>query len=183
MAAASASSAWAVGVIASTYKPLILRWNGTAWSQVPSPSPVGYLLAAAATSARSAWAVGSTGTCKSLILRWDGSAWKRVASPSPGADDVLRSVAATSVGSAWAVGGTGSGKTLILRWNGTVWKRVPSPSPGAGYVSRRIRDLGAQCLGGRADRRQDPDRAVERHRLEIELTGLCLPRYAVVGGH
>ena len=43
MAATSASNAWAVGgygsILAS--KTLIVHWNGTAWKQVPSPTPAG----------------------------------------------------------------------------------------------------------------------------------------------
>jgi hypothetical protein len=75
VAATSASNAWAVG--SSGAKPLIVRWNGTAWKQVPSPAPANSTLSGvAATSATSAWAVGSTGTGKSLIERWNGTAWK-----------------------------------------------------------------------------------------------------------
>jgi hypothetical protein len=39
--ATSATSAWAVGAAgpASSSKTLTLRWDGTAWKQVPSPSP------------------------------------------------------------------------------------------------------------------------------------------------
>ena len=135
VAAVSARRAWAVGcstcATASGFnKPLIERWNGTAWKAVPSPSRTGGILSGvAATSARSAWAVGGTergvgsGTrIRTLILRWNGTTWKRVPSPSPGLRAGLSGVAATSARNAWAVGSTGSGKTLILRWNGTAWK-------------------------------------------------------------
>jgi hypothetical protein len=117
-----------------------LRWNGTAWKQVPSPAlaGVGALNGIAATTASDAWAVGCAGHCfgpmattKTMIVRWNGSAWKYVASPSPAGNSVLTAVAATSASNAWAVGYTrNSNKTLILRWNGTVWKQVPSPTPG-----------------------------------------------------
>ena len=110
-------------------KTLILRWNGTSWKRVSSPSPGAFsnLFGVTAVSARSAWAVGSTFTStggKTLILRWNGKTWKRVSSPSGS----LSAVAATSARNAWAVGATGS-KTLILRWNGKTWKRVHSPTP------------------------------------------------------
>jgi hypothetical protein len=58
---------------------LIARWNGTAWSRVPSPNPVGgsSLSGVAATSTTNAWAVGCTSNCaKTLILRWNGTAWR-----------------------------------------------------------------------------------------------------------
>ena len=64
VAAVSARSAWAVGVIGGNpYRTLILHWNGTAWRRVPSPSPGSasndVLYGVAATSARNAWAVGT----------------------------------------------------------------------------------------------------------------------------
>ena len=145
VAAASDGSAWAVGWTGSgsstsptSTRTLILRWNGTAWTQVPSPNPglSDELVGVTAISADSAWAVGwtqSSGGPRPLILRWNGVTWTQVPSPSPGTDSVLYSVAATPAGTAWAVGWTDSGtstRTLILRWNGTAWTRVPSPDPG-----------------------------------------------------
>jgi len=137
VAATSTSDAWAVGYSGSlSSKPLIVRWNGTAWKQVPSPAPANSVLnGVAATSATNAWAVGSTGTGKALIERWNGTAWAQVPSPRPGAFSGLSGVAAVSAGSAWAVGSTGTGgnvKTFILRWNGAAWKQVPSPTPAGG---------------------------------------------------
>ena len=65
---------------------LILRWNGTAWVRVPSPSPgdADTLLAVAVGDGGIAWAAGITcsshcGTSaaiyQTLILRWNGTAW------------------------------------------------------------------------------------------------------------
>jgi hypothetical protein len=88
----------------------------------------GRLAAVAATSANSAWAVGSTGSFVSprpLIAAWNGTGWKQA--PSSGLPSgELSAVAATSASNAWAVGATNSGQSLILRWNGTSWKRAPS---------------------------------------------------------
>jgi hypothetical protein len=50
--------------------------TGSAWKQVPSPSPPQSGLAdAAATSASNAWAVGSYGIThpRTMILRWNGT--------------------------------------------------------------------------------------------------------------
>ena len=66
VAATSARNAWAVGCTGCTStstlnsKPLIVRWNGSAWKRVPSPAAPrsSYLVGVAATSARNAWAVG-----------------------------------------------------------------------------------------------------------------------------
>jgi hypothetical protein len=130
---------WAVGESGSATgtntKTLILRWNGTSWKQVPSPTPAGgaTLYGVAVTSARSAWAVGwAYRGQKTLILHWNGTTWSRAPSPTPAGGAILTGVAATSASSAWAVGYASfnpNAKTLILRWNGTTWRRVPSPDP------------------------------------------------------
>jgi hypothetical protein len=76
VAATSARNAWAVGSVAFN-KTLIIRWNGTAWKHVPSPTygQLSELLGVAATSAGNAWAVGWD--LKGLILQhWNGTAWK-----------------------------------------------------------------------------------------------------------
>jgi len=56
-----------------------LRWNGTAWKQVPSPIPAGsnFLQAVAITHAGGAVAVGSAhgGTGAIFLERWNGTAW------------------------------------------------------------------------------------------------------------
>jgi hypothetical protein len=152
VAATSADNAWAVGnwsipedAGGGPGHTVIVHWDGTAWTHVPSPNPGSdsYLAGVAATSPANAWAVGrsanpkAANSAKTLILHWDGTAWTRVPSPSPGPSSALYGVAATSPTDAWAVGGSlgtnpdgsTSGKTLILHWDGTTWTRVPSPSP------------------------------------------------------
>jgi hypothetical protein len=93
IAAVSTSDAWAVGAYrdsGSLYQTLIVRWDGTAWQQVPSPNPAvsdhNILNAVATTSASDAWAVGFAATAsgtvaQTLILHWDGTAWTQVPSP------------------------------------------------------------------------------------------------------
>jgi hypothetical protein len=102
VAATSADSAWAVGCTTTTTagkcaKTLIVRWNGTTWTRVPSPDPGqnSVLTSVAATSASSAWAFGQTGGGM-LILRWNGTSWTRVPSPNLGPDFALQGVTATS---------------------------------------------------------------------------------------
>jgi hypothetical protein len=152
--AVSARDAWAVGGTEPGVGPdgeeatLILHWNGRAWRRVasPSPAPDCDLMAVAAISARSAWAVGyadpSGGDlpsgarvviARTLILHWNGTAWRRVRSPNPDQGGHLMGVAALSARRAWAVGSdeyqTTDFANLILKWNGTSWKRTPSPNP------------------------------------------------------
>jgi hypothetical protein len=83
----SSGNAWAVGGWCTTTDcavsdTLITHWNGTAWSQVKSPSPgTGSALAdVAATSSSNAWAVGANCTdfgsqCDPIMLHWNGKAW------------------------------------------------------------------------------------------------------------
>jgi hypothetical protein len=139
VAATSAGSAWAVGTTSSSgftsRQTVILRWNGARWTRVRSPSPgaVASLAGVAATSARDAWAVGSTGAGTTLILRWNGAAWNKVMSPSPGIDGGRAGIAAGSVRSAWAVGSRMSRAvfaSVTLRWTGSAWKAVRSPVRG-----------------------------------------------------
>jgi hypothetical protein len=97
VAAASASSAWAVGYAGSSSilaTTLIEHWNGRAWTHVPSSAPQpgcggcqfpgDRLAGVAATSAASAWAVGSSGH-GGLIEHWDGTRWRWVAQRGRGA--------------------------------------------------------------------------------------------------
>ena len=139
VAARSSALAWAVGwwATASGPRSLIERWNGSAWTIVPSPDPshgVGSdpeLEAVAATSSSNAWAAGYYGISlpQTLIYHWNGRAWKQVRSPNPGgrkAQDMILGVAASSASSAWAVG-VASLKPLIEHWNGRAWQQVASP--------------------------------------------------------
>jgi len=65
---------WAAGTTGSS--ALILRWNGTAWTRVASPSPgtSNSLYGLGFSSARDGWAVGSSGS-DTLILHWNGTRW------------------------------------------------------------------------------------------------------------
>jgi hypothetical protein len=156
VSALSRSSAWAVGSYRTAGGPrLILHWNGTRWTTVPSPNPDhdGTLRAVSARSPSDAWAVGSycTSNCggaavtQALTLRWNGRAWARVATPQPrgAVSTFLSGVTVLSQASAWAVGsycrsascfaGGPPLHPLMLHWNGTVWAVVSSPEPGGRY--------------------------------------------------
>jgi hypothetical protein len=151
IAVTSPSNAWAVGyytVNGLVTRTLIERWNGRAWKQVASPSPVSGafngLGAVAAISSSNAWATGSyfNGvTDKILLEHWNGKSWKRAAVQDPtGSADFsdLAEVAVVSRSSAWIDGeyyGTGPAKTLIEHWNGKAWAQQSSPSPGGNSAS------------------------------------------------
>ena len=142
VAATSATDAWAVGTTATTFdqstnSPLVLRWNGAAWSSqsLPSMPHVGLEGVAARAGGSDVWAVGSDatapGSSKTVTVHWNGASWTRVASPTPGRGGDLAGVAIVSGNNAWAVGRFSQanffGAPLILHWNGKVWKRVAAP--------------------------------------------------------
>jgi hypothetical protein len=153
VAATSASNAWAVGSYSSPAgHPLTLidHWDGTAWTQVPSPSPssrFNVLSGVAALSAGNVWAVGeydnrTTFQYQTLIERWEGTAWSQLPSPNPSPapfSNELGGVAAISASNIWVTGGYISSThghptlSLIEYWNGTTWTQAPSPNPSASY--------------------------------------------------
>lgn len=148
VAAASSSEAWAVGYCYSNsgVKTVILHWDGTAWTRVPSPDPGGSrgsaltAVAVVPGSPATAWAVGSygvgtLGANQSLILHWDGTAWTKVPNPNPGgtaALNLLNGVTALSSSQAWTVGCyttslTTNCHTLVEHWDGIAWTQQTSP--------------------------------------------------------
>jgi hypothetical protein len=151
VSAASATDIWAAGSYGGLHQgplTLTLHWNGTAWSQVPSPNPGtqsnGQLNGVSAASPTSVLAVGSycASACglqaaqeATLGMHWDGTAWALTPTPSPHqARPELAGVSALSAANAWAVGSYAiTTQTLIAHWNGTAWSRVPSPNPSGSY--------------------------------------------------
>lgn len=142
-----AANCWAVGdhERRSTDLNEALHWNGSRWSDVPTPNPSGRgpqsnneLNAVACSSRIRCWAAGSIvikGHQRNEILRWNGTKWSQVSVPDPGsASDVLNGVACIGRRACWAVGDYGGSKpgssNLILRWNGSKWSKVSAPDPG-----------------------------------------------------
>src|SRR5690348_6440671 len=92
VSALSSLDAWAVGSyntitqnITITTTPFILRWDGTAWSQVSSNSSPGSksLSDVVDISASDAWAVGFTweNPSQPYAEHWDGTTWSEVSLP------------------------------------------------------------------------------------------------------
>ena len=138
VSADSASDAWAVGSDDGGEKNLYLHWNGSAWKQVPGPTPDGSVLTGVtAISPSDALAVGSdtspSGATVTLALRWNGKSWAKQATPDPSSSDSeLLGVTATSATSAWAAGfsldSQSRNETLILHWNGSTWQQASAPA-------------------------------------------------------
>jgi hypothetical protein len=142
VAAIASNDVWAVGQ-STDYgagQTLIVHWNGTAWSTIPSPHPGTYsvLRSISAVAANDIWAVGTyydNGLQKTLMLHWNGTTWSVVTSPNDGPylQELFR-VRAVSSNDVWAVGyhlavfGFNQVyQTSIFHWNGTSWSVVPSP--------------------------------------------------------
>lgn len=173
--AVARDDAWAVGATGpGTCCPeheqtLVLHWNGTTWSRVPSPNgaaPNNYLKQVSGTSSSRLWAVGSSDAGLSdetpqsgLLLRWNGLKWK-VVSNLGNAHYV--DVTATSRRNAWVVGDVttsgGGTRALILHWDGDDWAREQAPGPHStvrlttvGASSRSnawaLGSIGAHCCG------------------------------------
>ena len=129
------NNVWAVGYwgnAASGFSTLVEHWNGSTWSVVSSPNPLGdnFLSAVSATGANDIWAVGgySAGSQTStLIEHWNGNSWSQVLGFGVEPSSAAYGVAAVSPGDAWAVG-DGGGLALIGRWNGSSWSVFPSPN-------------------------------------------------------
>jgi hypothetical protein len=165
---------WAVGTRSpndnTTAKTLVLRWNGTAWSIVASPSVAdsNRLSAVTAISASNAWAVGRYTNLgrHPLALHWNGSVWKTTAVPAP-TTGLLYGVASTSASNVWAVGTLdagigqcGPGSTQLLEhWNGTAWSSATPPtvagatSTGLSAITRipgttDLMAAGTACVNG-----------------------------------
>lgn len=142
----SPTDAWAVGGTNWFYptQTVAYHWNGTSWTQVPTPTPNGsaFFNGVTATSADDAWAVGSIsggpgdqGYSVPLIEHWNGQRWTRQSFRLPAHTGYFDDVAATSPDNAWAVGTTGGqapNGALIEHWNGKKWARQPANTPG-GY--------------------------------------------------
>jgi len=129
----SAKDAWAVGFTGAypDQRPLLLHWNGSAWSAVPSPKPIVGALSAVTATASGGWAVGATsqGNGEPLILRLKGTAWSQVSAPSDPEGATLGSVAITGANTAWAAGDGNLEARItgrLARWNGTSWSWVTS---------------------------------------------------------
>jgi len=172
VAAVSSDDVWAVGYsstddvgwrdgtpVPSVERTLIMHWDGTKWSIVPSPSlgkTTNRLESVAAVSKDDVWAVGyySDGpqfnqplsTSQTMVLHWDGQAWEDVHSPDGkgAAMNTLSYVTAISKNDVWAVGAYGSYdaseknqsefpymRTFITHWDGKRWSQVDSPNPSA----------------------------------------------------
>jgi hypothetical protein len=144
--ARTSTDAWAVGNFLGPNDDdgqvmLTEHWNGSTWSQVPTPNVVRFdekLNAVSAAAASDVWAVGSinrTGFAHTdpVTAHWDGTSWTIVSTPATTgtAKSILFGVANLGGANAWAVGRSAANRALVEHWDGSTWTIVPVPDPVA----------------------------------------------------
>ena len=145
LAAIAPDDVWSVGYASTDdsnrpYRPLVMHWDGRAWTVQPSLAPAGAassaLVSVTGDGAGGLLAVGYAvfgGQKRTLVERFNGTGWSVVPSPSPGTEgSALLDVVMDSPSSATAVGYRSDGfgyRTLVERWDGTAWTVEPSSDP------------------------------------------------------
>ena len=139
---------WAVGSFHETpgfhlEQTLILHWDGSQWSVVPSPSLQGsdQLNAVGAVATDDVWAVGQDSLPNPLFVHWDGQTWT-LFDPPPDAGPQY-AVAALAPNDVWSAGSgrSADNSTLFSHWDGFSWTTIPNPPLTPGTVT--IRGLSA----------------------------------------
>jgi hypothetical protein len=103
---------WAVG-----WNGTIIRWNGTRWNSVSSPTTAN-LFSVFMTSANDGWAMGVNGA----IIHWNGIEWANAESPTTQHLYSVNMMGAVNDG--WAVGENGA----IIHYEGGQWVIPEFPS-------------------------------------------------------
>jgi hypothetical protein len=157
------NNAWAVGYSGNSesYHPIILHWDGSAWTPAAIPSILNEtsaeILSIAAVSANDIWAVGDYGDRDSVsgaILHWNGNEWgvAKTIQPAYYAGSYLNSVVARSANDVWAVGvqGTLNGvRDMQMRWNGSQWEEVSDQNAQQGRFNLYTYDVAFAPSGNR----------------------------------
>jgi hypothetical protein len=139
LAAIASDDVWSVGYASTDvsnrpYRPLVMHWDGSAWTVQPYLAPPGAdssaLVSATGDGAGGLLAVGYAvfaGQKRTLVEHFDGTAWSVLPSPSPGTEasallDVVMDSSAPATATAVGYRSDGYGyDTLVERWDGTAW--------------------------------------------------------------
>jgi hypothetical protein len=138
---------WIVGYHGPGYPNLsttTLHWDGTVWTQIPSPnpgSPKSALGGVSGVASDDVWAIGgysgSDGAGeRNLSIHWDGTQWTSVPIISPGTgNNALQEVLALAPDDVWAVGmyqatPDAQFQNQVLHWDGVSWEMIESEHPG-----------------------------------------------------
>jgi hypothetical protein len=148
--ASAANDVWAAGSYgypagSSVDQTLVLHWNGSVWSIVPSPSPgasYNALRDITALAPNDVWAVGYSNDDiqlpdYTLTEHWDGMAWSVIASPNSQRRDTSLWGVAARAGVVWAVGKGENKYDNAQPWDTFVLRQLcdsgtPTPTGTAG---------------------------------------------------
>ena len=141
------AAGWDANEATNTIQLLFEHWNGTTWTAVTSPTPIGSFQFASgitAISPSNVWAVGkdeTTGTSKALSAHWNGTAWSIVPTPditqAGDAQNQLTGVSSNAAGDVWASGfadnvnGQNFRVPYVLQRTGGKWVLTRVPNPGS----------------------------------------------------
>lgn len=164
----SAGDVWAAGYTwgqggGIAYRTLLLHWDGTAWTQVPSPNAGTWddrLTSISAVSAGDIWVAGRSGRAdgiyQPLVEHFDGTTWSIV--PLPSVDPVngfLNGISAAASNDIWAAGytcpancpGFSSDTMLSMHWDGAAWSVVDNAPLGgdASYLNSIVALSGGEA--------------------------------------
>jgi hypothetical protein len=156
VSASSSSDAWLVGWSEpqrSSFVPLAMHWNGTAWSDVSFDGTIGAIVSGVTDiSPADAYAITSTPTSGTIgygadqLTHWNGTSWTEINIPVPakvitstlyaisadGPDDVwIPASALVTVSSSSA-----ATEYYALHWNGSSWSMVAMPPQPAGIFNQ-----------------------------------------------
>jgi hypothetical protein len=140
--AAAPDHVWAVGTAAgfgdggATSVALAARFNGSSWTETPTPivaNRTHRLAAVHALAPNNVWSVGYTrniaGTYHALTLRYNGSSWMHVPNPGEGIpQSFLYALAVIASDNIYAAGSINYSSPLLMHWNGSSWSIVPLDS-------------------------------------------------------
>jgi hypothetical protein len=154
----SADEWWAVGdagLALHANQTLILQFDGSQWSVVPSPNQ-GTLnngLNSVSMIPGGGWAVGyyQAGGYQPLALQWNGTKWSQNSPATFPSDSLFTGVDTLADGTAWAVGfqtaTDGTRSTLIEHTSGGTWAPVASPNVKGSTLNSLMAVSGTQATG------------------------------------
>jgi len=126
VAAASTTSAWAVGGTETSgnpnVSPVAVQWNGTKWQASALPSGlIGTLSVVSAPASDDAWA-GSL--INGYLLHWNGTAWSVAKTWAKSQSGQITGITAFSPGNVWVFGASGAFAGLgTWHLSGGTWHR------------------------------------------------------------
>jgi hypothetical protein len=142
VAAVAADDVWAAGQVGSEaagYGPLLVHWDGSAWTAAPLPKQQSILTAVAALAPDQVWAAGFGGAPSNVVLlHWDGAHWGTDFVGDVGGNAQVGGLSARAANDVWAVGATevqAAQQPLTLHWDGTAWQDVPRPAVQRGQLT------------------------------------------------